>query len=93
MKCQATKALGKRKETIQYRKYQMKYNMKVGITETKHIKQIKRPHIRIYIMRLRHEHKPNDQKVNRHTDGKVLSVAPNTTRTITGNILNSFMCG
>ena len=65
--------------------------MKVGQTETNktHKTKIKRSHIRIYIMRaiqFRHGHKPNSQKANRHTDGKGLSVAQNTARTISRNI-------
>ena len=54
---------------IQQRKCKIKYNMKVGQTETKRIKQIKPPHIRIYKMRasqFRHGHKPYDQKANNH---------------------------
>jgi hypothetical protein len=33
------------------------------------------------------------QVLSNHTDGKRLSVAPNTTKTISHNIFNSFICG
>ena len=73
----------------------IKYEGRTNRNKT-HKTKIKRSHIRIYIMRaiqFRHGHKPNNQKANRHTDGKGLSVAPNTTGTISRNIFNSFICG
>ena len=38
-------------------------------------------------------HELQDQVLSNHTDGKGLSVAPNTTKTISRSISNSFICG